>query len=273
MKYALIITLFFSTSALLASLPTKEITPRVYSFCRSTPTTTPLSTTVTQPGCPTEQDCGLLPVHGDVSVINICSGGTTGGYKLFNFIFPNGTPPFYVSMEGGPCQEWNPSDPNQQPLVFLGLGEGDHFITFFDSLGCSILEVVGLPIETAEPLVVTFITEPGCPDGTNGKIIVSDVTGGQPNYAVTVDGVTKPFNPGDPQLEFSVPAGAYMITVLDSNGNCFPSGSCLPNPLGCTGSVRAVVCPCPTKKSKKSKKLIKVDKAIALAKAKVFIIA
>lgn len=150
-----------------------------------------------------------------------CPGGTDG--QIIVNSVNGGTPPNEVRVDDGSSQVFSGS-----PLFFPNLAQGNHTIIVEDRNSC-ITEIPTF-IESPDPIKIIFSTKRACPGCTDGKIIVSSISGGTPPYEVQVDqGTPKPFT-GESLLFSCLTAGSHTITVTDSNN--------------CTSSFSAFICPC-----------------------------
>ncbi|UKN01759.1 gliding motility-associated C-terminal domain-containing protein [Paracrocinitomix mangrovi] len=105
--------------------------------------------------------------------------------------------------------------PPQAFGVFTNLCAGQHFITIHDNGSCIGIEEINIP----QPDSILFdlaADSVSCPDGADGQITISNVTGGDTvnGYTYSIDGVNFQASPIFPGLT----SGNYVLWVQDANG-------------------------------------------------------
>lgn len=131
------------------------------------------------------------------TVSTTCFNGTDGSAS----ILPSGGIGAYSYL-------WNPG--NHTSATTIGLSAGNYDLTVSDSRGCSY--TTGVIINQPPQLILTLSTTDATCGNANGSASVS-VTGGTPGYYY----FWSPINSNNDTLS-NIPAGAYNITVEDSNG-------------------------------------------------------
>lgn len=139
----------------------------------------------------------------DSGEITIIAEGGTGG---FYFILDN-----YIET-GYSDGEW----------TFTGLDAGIHWITVYDdNWGCPV-DLYPEIIEPNAPLSVVITPSPvvGCLGFSTGMIEVTGITGGKPDYTITLspDPNYESTKTGTSAIFDNLPAGSYTVTVKDANG-------------------------------------------------------
>lgn len=137
-------------------------------------------------------------------------GCTVAGMFEITVAGGTGTPMYYWSMtadEPGDDVQW--SD-NNMPEVMT---EGDWYVWAKDENGCTVSDMITM---IAAPNSIDFMVDvTGSPLACNGDatatIAVSDISGGTPDYMVTING-----EEGDMMTD--VAAGDYTVVVTDMNG-------------------------------------------------------
>ena len=148
-----------------------------------------------------------------------CNGGNDG---YLGVISSGGSTPYTYSI--------GTSTP-QNTGIFSGLSAGYHNITITDSAGCSIQIDTNLyePIPISNIIKITDIP---CNGGASGTITLIS-SNGSPPYNYSINGQA-PQNAG--QFD-SLVAGAYQITITDSNGCFIIVDTILTEPPALSGSI------------------------------------
>lgn len=111
-----------------------------------------------------------------------------------------GTPPFTYNWSNGAA------------TTSIGnLPEGTYTVTVTDALGCTAIESINVDI-VDDFILDIIVTNPLCPEDTNGSILAEGWGGTPPYIYQWSNGVT-----GTPLLE-NIGAGNYGVTVTDQNG-------------------------------------------------------
>ncbi|MCM8569044.1 T9SS type A sorting domain-containing protein [Gramella jeungdoensis] len=98
--------------------------------------------------------------------------------------------------------------------TFTGLAAGDHIITVRDNKGCESTETVTVTQPEVLSLSASTSTPVSCNGGSDGTVIVGNVSGGNSGYQYSIDGgsfsTTTTFT--------GLTAGDHIITVKDDKG-------------------------------------------------------
>lgn len=119
-----------------------------------------------------------------------------------------------VNASGGAgayTYNWN-SVPPQTSMLAFNLPAGSYVVTVIDSNGCTATAIVGVSNIAGPVLVPGTVTNVNCYDGNDGELSVIVTSGAGPfNFLWLPSG-------GSDTLARNLHAGAYAVTVTDSNG-------------------------------------------------------
>ncbi|HMX85951.1 MAG TPA: CotH kinase family protein [Saprospiraceae bacterium] len=134
-----------------------------------------------------------------------CSTASNGSLEINNI--SGGVPPYEVSFNNGPFGNI---------LTASNLSAGDIQISIKDALGCIFNTVITLNADENLPSDYKVKkSEPACENGTNGKIEISNISGGVGPYQVTLNGITSPS--GDDVFP-SLTVGIQKLLITDALG-------------------------------------------------------
>lgn len=152
----------------------------------------------------------------DVNQVEVsCNLGTDGQIEVVNV--QNGLTPYDYSIDNGV---------NTQPAnLFSNLTAGTYDVWVEDDNGCSATEQI--VITEPDPIGVTFtVQDVTCFGADDGGIIVSNTTGGTPNYEFSVDGVNFQQNGTFAGLA----GGNFTLSVQDQNTCLFDTAFVIEEP-------------------------------------------
>ncbi len=134
--------------------------------------------------------------------LDLSCGGTSDG--VITLEVSGGNP-------GGYSFQWSPNVSSIYQAV--NLSGGTYQVTVTDPAGCS--DTVSYTLSAPPPIVVNWpdIMAPDC-FGDETLLLIDQVSGGSGNFSFTING-GQVFDIGEPVM---IPAGIYLITVLDDRG-------------------------------------------------------
>lgn len=174
-------------------------------------------------GCVDSSFYGINDVEMDGAILNMqnisCYDGSDGLIEVEN-TYGKGTNPITFELDNSGIvtlgTPYNNADPySNYHYTQTGLEAGSHIITMYDAGNC----IYTFPFTLTEPDSISFdelITDASCYGGSDGKIEVTNVTGGTGAYQYAEGGGF--FVTYGPSNEFpNLAAGDYIINVKDDN--------------------------------------------------------
>jgi len=189
-------------------------------------------------GCTAQTTIVVDPITNPVATHNFtdpsCDTSTDGSVEIL--IDPNfGTAPYQVDFDGAGLS-------NQ--TVYTNLAGGTYNYIVEDSKGCTYAGNVTLT--TPNPINADAVLIQSYTCLQNATIQAQNVTGGNPGYTYSIDGIT--FGASDTFAGLT--DGAYTITVMDANGCTFVTASvivpALDPPTDITFAATPANCPAET---------------------------
>ena len=170
-------------------------------------------------GCTAQTTIVVAPITNPVATHNFtdptCDTNTDGSVEIL--IDPNfGTAPYQVDFDGAGLS-------NQ--TVYTNLAGGSYNYIVEDSKGCTYAGSVTLT--TPNPINADAVVTQVYTCLQTATIEAQNVTGGNPGYTYSIDGVTF----GASNTFTGLTDGSYTITVMDSNGCTFVTANAVVPPL------------------------------------------
>ncbi len=190
------------------------------------PASTPIITLTNNFGCTFTVSATIAntpPITAlNTTSINPTCGNANGSIGLG--IVTGGTPTYSYSINGGPF--------TTSPAL-TGLAAGAYTIIVKDAFGCTFTKIVTLTNQPG-PTAVTFTTSPTACIGNTGVLGITGVTGGNPAYTFSVNGI------GTTSVTNNLGAGTQTILVSDVNGCTFSTTANIVTVNGPTSAVIAI---------------------------------
>jgi hypothetical protein len=146
-----------------------------------------------------------------------------------------------LTASGGVSYAWSPGGENTPSIMVSPAGTTTYTVTATDAGGCTATASATVAL-TAGIAFSVAPTSPSCNGATDGSLLVTNPSGGQPPYQYALDN-----NPLQNSPLFSgLGVGAYTITVQDADGctaeqqASLPQGPDQPLAIQCPGNVPAL---------------------------------
>ncbi|AMM50354.1 hypothetical protein TH61_03010 [Rufibacter sp. DG15C] len=179
-------------------------------------------------GCTISQSVELQDIAGP-SALNLTSLSSTCGSANGSINVQSvsgGTAPYSYSLNGGTFQT---------EISFNGLLAAEYTITVKDINGCTFIEAVTVT-DKAGPTNLLASAQSSTCGASNGKVTLTDVTGGTAPFSYSKDGTTF-----QAETTFTgLAAGTYTFTVKDANGCTYSKSYIVTNITGPTAVATSV---------------------------------
>ena len=169
--------------------------------------------------------------------ITAISGGTPKNDVNGNFME-------YIVLLNGVSTNTLTGSAYTKGFTINGLPKGNHKIRYTDANNCSI--TLDLPlINDPDPITYTLTKEtPSCWDAKDGRLTVTNILGGYPDYKVhwVKDGIPVSAN----TLSITTDAGNYILTITDTRSGRVTQNNIrfdnLPQPITFTQNISPILC-------------------------------
>ena len=155
-------------------------------------------------------DVGTPPTINNVMTMDANCGNADGEVT---FEINGGTPPYTVTV-GADTQMGN------DPFTFTGISSGTGSIDVTDDTGCTA-STTFIINDAGGPTIDSVVPADATCGNDDGSAVVT-ISGGSPDYTVTIDGVT--VTGASPVTVTGLSVGTHSVDVADANG-CMTSGS------------------------------------------------
>ncbi len=176
---------------------------------------------------PLSVNIGLSPANNTLSVTPVLiesrTAGCSQGMGIVRVDLSSGTPPYEVKLisSSGDCQtQYATVTPtNSTSITFDNLEAGNYIACVRDAGGCTSNPTITVPLLPAVAISVTNVTGTACLEDDLTGSITFNVSGGKPNYTVTLNNDNA--QTGNASSTFSytgLAPGSYALIATDSRG-------------------------------------------------------